>query len=74
MAAGHLDGYLDGVRDQHAPWDYLGGAARVPRGGRRSSPTPTGDVLEVADADARRQLVAAGTTELLGVLRDAVAP
>ncbi len=25
VAAGHLDGYLDGLVDQHAPWDYLGG-------------------------------------------------
>ena len=25
VAAGHLDGYLDGIVDQHAPWDYLGG-------------------------------------------------
>ena len=25
VAAGSLDGYLDGLADQHRPWDYLGG-------------------------------------------------
>jgi hypothetical protein len=42
--------------------------------GRRRHRRRRGRRPEVADADARRQLVAAGTTELLGVLRDAVAP
>jgi myo-inositol-1(or 4)-monophosphatase len=71
VAAGHLDGYLDGHADQHAPWDYLGGAlvcaeagASVVDVGRRP--------LTVLDADARRQLVAAGTSELLGTLRDGI--
>ena len=72
VAAGHLDGYVDGVRDS-ASWDYLGGLL-VCREAGAAITDAAGDVLEVADADARRQLVAAGTTELLGVLRDAVAP
>jgi fructose-1,6-bisphosphatase/inositol monophosphatase family enzyme len=64
VAAGHLDGYLDGHADQHAPWDYLGallvcqeaGAVVVDADGRE---------LVALDASARRQLVAAGTKELL---------
>jgi fructose-1,6-bisphosphatase/inositol monophosphatase family enzyme len=64
VAAGHLDGYLDGHADQHAPWDYLGallvcqeaGALVVDAEGRE---------LVALDAGARRQLLAAGTKELL---------
>jgi myo-inositol-1(or 4)-monophosphatase len=67
VAAGHLDGYLDGHPDQHAPWDYLGallvceesGALVIDADGRE---------LVALDADARRQLVAAGTKELLSEL------
>ena len=55
------------------PWDYLGGLL-VCREAGAAIVDAAGDVLEVADADARRHLVAAGTPELLGALRDAVAP
>ena len=51
VAAGHLDGYVDGCPRQHAPWDYLGGllvcreAGAADRRRRRAtssrSPTPT---------------------------------
>ncbi|HEX6310617.1 MAG TPA: inositol monophosphatase [Acidimicrobiia bacterium] len=72
VAAGGLDGYVDGV-GHHAPWDYLGGllvcteagATVVDAGGRP---------LAVTDFDARRQPIAAGTPELLDALRPAVAP
>ncbi len=73
VAAGHLDGYVDGHPDQHAPWDYLGGmlvceeaGASVVDLGRRA--------LTVLDPDARRQLVAAGTSELLVALQDGINP
>jgi fructose-1,6-bisphosphatase/inositol monophosphatase family enzyme len=73
VAAGHLDGYLDGHADQHAPWDYLGallvcseaGAAVVDADDRE---------LVVVDADVRRQLLAAGTKQLLTQLHGGVAP
>lgn len=70
VAAGTLDGYVDaGVWTR--PWDYLGGVlacweAGVPAvdGGGRD--------LAVAEADARRQVLAAATPRLLEVLRGAV--
>jgi myo-inositol-1(or 4)-monophosphatase len=69
VAAGHVDGYLDGIPDQHAPWDYLGallvcdeaGAAVVDAEGRD---------LVALDPVARRQLVAAGTPDLLTALHE----
>ncbi len=42
VAAGQLDGYLDGHPDQHAPWDYLGGCSCVTKPAR-----------VVVDADGR---------------------
>ena len=73
VAAGHLDGYVDGVRDSTRR-GTTSAALLVCREAGAAIVDAAGDDLEVADADARRQLVAAGTTELLGVLRDAVAP
>ena len=67
VAAGHLDGYLDGHPDQHAPWDYLGGLLVCAEAGARSS-TPTDATARGAGPDARRQLLAAGTPELLDAL------
>jgi myo-inositol-1(or 4)-monophosphatase len=64
VAAGHLDGYLDGHVDQHAPWDYLG-ALLVCREAGALIADADGRELLVTDASARRQLVAAGTKELL---------
>jgi fructose-1,6-bisphosphatase/inositol monophosphatase family enzyme len=63
VAAGHLDGYLDGDADQHAPWDYLG-ALLVCREAGALIADAAGRELVTVDAGARRQLVAAGTKEL----------
>src|SRR5205823_14590687 len=68
VAAGHVDGYLDGHPDQHAPWDYLGSLLVCQEAGAQIGDV-RGRELVVLDADARRQLVAAGTTELLDGLR-----
>jgi myo-inositol-1(or 4)-monophosphatase len=67
VAAGHLDGYLDGHADQHAPWDYLG-ALLVCREAGAPVVDAEGRELVVRDASARRQLLAAGTNELLAQL------
>jgi myo-inositol-1(or 4)-monophosphatase len=72
VAAGHVDGYLDGIADQHAPWDYLGGLLVC-----REAGAPVVDALGrdlvVLEADARRQVVAAGTDELLAALQEGLA-
>lgn len=72
VAAGHLDGYLDGHANQHAPWDYLG-ALLVCREAGATIVDAQGRDLEVADPTVRRQLLAAGTPELVDALREAVA-
>jgi len=64
VAAGHLDGYLDGHADQHAPWDYLG-ALLVCREAGAVVADAEGRELVALDADTRRQLVAAGTKDLV---------
>ncbi len=68
VAAGRLDGYLDVLGDQHAPWDYLGGLLVCQEAG-----APVVDLrgrdLTVTDTAARRQIVAAGTAALLDELR-----
>jgi myo-inositol-1(or 4)-monophosphatase len=71
VAAGHLDGYLDGIVDQHAPWDYLGALLVCSEAGV-SVVDAEDRPLVALDADARRQLIAAGTPELLGTLRECV--
>jgi fructose-1,6-bisphosphatase/inositol monophosphatase family enzyme len=63
VAAGHLDGYLDGHPDQHAPWDYLGGLLVCREAGALVSDVDERELVEL-DFDVRRQLVAAGTKEL----------
>ncbi|MGQ0803907.1 MAG: inositol monophosphatase family protein [Actinomycetota bacterium] len=72
VAAGGIDGYIDAV-GIHAPWDYLGGLLACTEAGAivvDAQDRP----LAVADPHAHRQLLAAGTTELLDQLRTAVAP
>ena len=64
VAVGRLDGYLDGHPDQHAPWDYLG-ALLVCREAGALVVDADGRDLVVLDAEVRRQLVGAGTKELL---------
>lgn len=72
VAAGHLDAYLDGHANQHAPWDYLGGLL-VCREAGATIVDAEGRDLDLADPTARRQLLAAGTPELVTALREAVA-
>jgi fructose-1,6-bisphosphatase/inositol monophosphatase family enzyme len=72
VAAGHLDGYLDGYPDQHAPWDYLGALLVCEEAGALVVDADGRDLVAL-DADARRQLVAAGTKELLEQLREGTA-
>jgi myo-inositol-1(or 4)-monophosphatase len=73
VAAGHLDGYVDGTADQHAPWDYLGGMLVCQEAGA-TVVDAHGRALPIAEDAARRQLVAAGTTAVLDALLDGVAP
>jgi fructose-1,6-bisphosphatase/inositol monophosphatase family enzyme len=68
VAAGHLDGYLDGHPEQHAPWDYLGGLLVCQEAGALVADAEGRDLL-VIDGRARRQLLAAGTKELLAQLQ-----
>jgi fructose-1,6-bisphosphatase/inositol monophosphatase family enzyme len=69
VAAGHLDGYLDGHADQHAPWDYLGALLVCQEAGALVVDADGRDLLEL-DAQVRRQLLAAGTKELLHTLQE----
>jgi fructose-1,6-bisphosphatase/inositol monophosphatase family enzyme len=71
VAAGHLDGYLDGHPNQHAPWDYLGAFLVCREAGALVVDADERELVEVG-ADVRRQLVAAGTKELLVALREGV--
>ena len=67
LAAGGLDGYIDGGA-WHAPWDYLGGLLMCLEAGA-SIIDVKGNELEVATMDARRQLLGASTPKLLEALR-----
>jgi myo-inositol-1(or 4)-monophosphatase len=69
VAAGHLDGYLDGEPDQHAPWDYLGGLLVCQEANAVVIDAEGRDLLELG-SDVRRQLVAGGTKELVAQLRE----
>jgi fructose-1,6-bisphosphatase/inositol monophosphatase family enzyme len=69
VAAGHLDGYLDGFPDQHASWDYLGGLLVCAEAGA-TVVDAEGRSLVALDDGARRQLLAAGTPELVETLRE----
>ncbi len=67
VAAGRIDGYLDGIADQHAPWDYLGGLLVCREAGAVVVDAEQRPLVSV-DMEARRQLLAAGTPELLAAL------
>lgn len=69
VAAGVFDGYFD-AGSVHAPWDYLGGYLVCREAGAlvvdyQDRP------LAIADPNARRHLIAAGSPELLSALRKA---
>lgn len=72
VASGRLDGMLDALPDRHGPWDYLGGLLVC-----REAGAAVRDIqrrpLEVADPDARRQLVAGATPLLVEALAPAIA-
>ncbi|MET0276668.1 MAG: inositol monophosphatase family protein [Acidimicrobiia bacterium] len=72
VAAGNLDGFLDCTHDTHSPWDYLGGMLVCLEAGALVVDA-LGRDLVVAEFDARRQLLAAGTHELLDALRGGLA-
>jgi len=70
VAAGGVDGYVD-LAPYHAPWDYLGGYLACTEAGAVVVDATDEDL--VTDAfEARRQVLAAGTTELLDALRPAL--
>jgi fructose-1,6-bisphosphatase/inositol monophosphatase family enzyme len=66
LAAGGLDGYIDGGA-WHAPWDYLGGLLVCFEAGARVVDA-TGQELITPATSARRQLLGAATPELLSAL------
>jgi myo-inositol-1(or 4)-monophosphatase len=67
LAAGGLDGYIDGGA-WHAPWDYLGGLL-VCREAGAIVVDAAGEELVTPAVSARRQLFGASTRELFGALR-----
>jgi myo-inositol-1(or 4)-monophosphatase len=71
VADGRVDGYLDALPAMHAPWDYLGGLLVCSEAGAivvEAHDRP----LVTTDEDARRTILAAGTPELVEVLRGAL--
>jgi myo-inositol-1(or 4)-monophosphatase len=67
LAAGGVDGYIDGG-PWHAPWDYLGGLL-ICREAGASVVDVDGQELVTPALSARRQMLGAGTPELLQSLR-----
>jgi myo-inositol-1(or 4)-monophosphatase len=67
LAAGGVDGYIDGG-PWHAPWDYLGGLLLCREAGATVVDVD-GQELVTPALSARRQLLGAGTPELLQSLR-----
>jgi myo-inositol-1(or 4)-monophosphatase len=68
LAAGRVDAYFDSPGFEQAPWDYLGGLLACTEAGA-TVVDGQGRALAVTDPDARRQLLAAATPELLDALR-----
>jgi myo-inositol-1(or 4)-monophosphatase len=66
VAAGGLDGLIDSAQNL-APWDYLGGYLACVEAGAVVCDA-NGDDLVTDDPNARRQVMAAGTRELLATL------
>jgi myo-inositol-1(or 4)-monophosphatase len=73
VAAGNLDAYLDGHANQHAPWDYLGGWLVCTEAGATVVDADGRSFVDLG-VDVRRQLLAAGTPDLVDALREGVAP
>ncbi len=71
VAAGGLDAYLD-PGPYHAPWDYLGGLLACTEAGAIVRDA-RGEELVTEETGARRQLIAAGTVELVNVLEAGLA-
>lgn len=71
VGAGGLDAYVDAV-GRLAPWDYLG-ALLVCREAGAVVVDAAGRELVTTDPSARRQVVAAGTGELLADVRESLA-
>jgi len=69
VACGGIDGYVDGGQF-HAPWDYLGGYLMCLEAGAMVIDWG-GQPLATTAHQARRQLIAAGTRELLDALKPA---
>jgi myo-inositol-1(or 4)-monophosphatase len=69
VASGGLDGYVDGG-SFHAPWDYLGGYLMCVEAGAAIIDFANQQLVTTAQS-ARRQLLAAGTPELLEALKPA---
>ncbi len=72
IASGRLDGFIDALAEQHAAWDYLGGALMCREAGAMVVDAHDRP-LETVDPAARRQILAAATPVLLDQLRVAVA-
>jgi myo-inositol-1(or 4)-monophosphatase len=70
VAAGAVDGFVD-ASGILAPWDYLGALLACTEAGAAVVDIDGRDLV-VTDAAARRQILAAGTPELLDELRTAV--
>lgn len=68
VAAGALDAYLTSWQ---APWDYLGGVLVCREAGAVVVDAHGGELV-VTESDARRQLLAAATPELLDAVRPAL--
>ncbi len=71
VAAGRLDGFVDALPGQHAPWDYLGGLLVCAEAGAVVVDVAGRDLV-TTDPTARRQVLAACTPGLLHTLRGAV--
>jgi fructose-1,6-bisphosphatase/inositol monophosphatase family enzyme len=71
VAAGNIDGFLDAADSIHRPWDYLGALLVCREAGALVVDVQERELV-VADESARRQLLAAGTPELLASLREGI--
>jgi myo-inositol-1(or 4)-monophosphatase len=70
LAAGGIDAWVE-LDDAVAPWDYLGGMLMARESGALVTDAKDRELV-VADIDAKRQLRAAATPELLAEINEAV--